>query len=389
MILSKLLISNMILFFSLNVLADAPACLQGTAEKNQISNLLQSYKGKDPKNLASIYHAYADAGDNISQLYSIAEQRSGNGLEAIRPLVRKLNVEEDAMNCVGPDKSLTQNVSNIRKVVALSEVPAIKKSCIRSSMMREHGGSEYYCSSSTAKAQDLGSPGGNGSCLTEKMVDYTWWSFHKAIYCLNDPAKPIDPMFIFMKMNNESTFHMQVSSAGGQGIGQLTSPAIAQVKQSGRLDEVINSTNPNCAPFKEALRRSQPGDAKGNMCQMIDPNDGMARNLIYSVSYYLETRDVLMRSFNNALEEAGIEDARFHNMGALAAYGPKGLSIQPQLIEALRASGKNYSKFKEEVRKRITYVDNIAEKADEAVDGAENGVTKLSDCYDPLSAQNR
>lgn len=384
----------LILGFSIQLHADNK-CLQGDPKKDHIDKFLSNFKGSKSRDLAGMYQSHTRAANSISNLYSEVESKGGDGLEAIRPLVKRLNADEDVEKCA--TDNVDQNIHRLKRVIALSEIPVIRKSCIRASMMREHGNTEFMCNSSTGSQKDLGTPGNSGSCLTEQIVDYTWWAFHKAIYCLSDPAKPIDPMMIFLKMNNESTFHMQVASRGGKGIGQLTTSAIAQVKQSGRLQKVLNSTNPNCTPFKQALKEAQPADAKGNACLLIEPNDGLARNLIYSISYYLETRDNLLNNFggskknsiNYALKSAGIEDARFYNLAALASYGPEGSSVQSELKDAFKASGNNYSRFRTEVINRIPYVSNIANKADEAVDGAENGVKKLTDCYDPMTATSK
>lgn len=257
------------------------------------------------------------------------------------------------------------NLSKIRGFVVelqnASRPPKILPICIHNSMGRENKTMTYFCQSKNGKMTktSTGNPGPQGPCMTSEIASYVSWAMEKAIACLNDPQKPINPLIIYKKFNNETGFNFTAASSGGVGIGQLTSDAIKDINSEPMyVQNVLNSTRPECAPFKSALQKL-PESATSH-CELIEPSDGLARNLFYSISYFLRIRDHYMERLkvNQSLRNNNppIESADYQNYIALAAYGAEGLAVFPKLIQAAKRFPNNYAQFEKSAGSQSVYL---------------------------------
>lgn len=240
-------------------------------------------------------------------------------------------------------------------------LPQISPVCIHNSMGRENKTLTYFCQIKNGKMTktSMGSPGPQGPCMTSEIASYVSWAMSKAIACLNDPQKPINPLLIYKKFNNETGFNFTAASIGGVGIGQLTTAAIKDINsESMYVRNVLNSTRPECEPFKSALQKL-PQSAT-SYCELIEPSDGLARNLFYSISYFLRIRDHYMEKLrvNQLLQNNNppIESADYQNYIALAAYGAEGLAVFPKILQAAKRFPNNYAQFEKSAGAQSVYL---------------------------------
>lgn len=270
---------------------------------------------------------------------------------------------------------LEQQYQDIRGAITL---PQIKEACVQAALRRSNDTKGWSCESEFSRAQPIGSAGEDGPCVSQEVSEYLTWAVNKAIACLNDPTKPIDPLLIYKKFNNETGFSFFSASNGGVGIGQLTSPAIEQINENTNLvEQVRHSENPACVPFKKAMTYKPESSSK--YCAWLDPSEGLARNLIYSIGYFLNSRDVLAKDLNSSLTSLGIWDARYYNLGALATYGKGGLNNQAAMIDAARQSPHSYQNFVEVARHSSLYIQQTESKYVEALTNSNMDVEK-TDC---------
>lgn len=351
--------------FGLLAKADGPTCLQGSGKKTQIHNMLLKSAPEQ-----SLLRAYQDQISN-----------AGN-----RSPAQTTDKNCDPHQYQQSLLDLADDVQNISQQIAKAK---IKRQCFVASMKRQHGTDEYFCPSSFSQGRvPLGVPSDNGQCLSDAIVDYTRWAFHEAISCMSDPKKPIDPTTLFALMNNESAFHFYVASRGGVGIGQLTSAAIDAVNNPERsgstnyIDKIKNSSDPHCAPFKKALQEPLKNSYNSSYCPLLQPSGGFARSLVYSLSYYLMTRDTLMAKVNEAFEKKGEERAPFYNYAALAMYGPTALSEQAHVIQAYSESKGDFKNFISALRKKIPYVSQTLKSAEDVIQSEDTSIHNLSDCLE-------
>lgn len=261
--------------------------------------------------------------------------------------------------------------------------PRIKRECVAAGLRRESNTSGYLCSSSNAAVKNIGSPGSKGPCVSDLLTDYITWAVNQAIQCLSTRERPIDPLYVLMKFNNETGFSFFQASKGGVGIGQLTSPAIQEINRTAEahLEKVKSSENPACQAFKNILNQPQPDDAT-RWCSLVHYSEGLGRSLLYSLSYFVHTRDNLMGPFEQALDKCGLERADLRNMGALAAYGPEGLGVRTKLARTLRESRCSPERFMTRARQAVPYLAATRSKLEEALQLAGSTIRKAEDCIE-------
>lgn len=357
--------------------ADAPICIQGSEKKTQIHDLISAQA--------------PDVNGGLAGYYQLSKESTiSRAVASLRDL---------PANCLPHKETLNELFSQEAQIQNIASHYRIKHECFVAAMKRNHFNEEYFCPSSSTKnpnksgknpnaAVDLGKPGDSGECVSTTMVDYVEYAFHEAISCLSDPQKPIDPVTIFAMMNNESAFHFYVAYSGGVGVGQLTTDAINAVnKHPGApdyLEQVRNSKNPHCAPFKKALSEPLKNSYDNDHCPLLQPSEGFARSLIYSISYFLMTRDYLMKDVINFFNDAGEGRAPFFNYSALVMYGPKALKEQANVIAAYKASKQNFNKFRDLLDKKASYGKDTIDKADEVIKSSDTGpdIKRLGDCLE-------
>jgi len=349
-------------FYSLFAQAVVTTCIQGSEKKTQIQNIVVTQAPDD----------------SFLRYFQVSQDKN---------IVRKVASVVGCATYQTPSKDVIEDAAEIQEK---SSQIKVKRECFVASMKREHGTDEFFCPSSSSKGRmSLGVPSDNGQCLTDQIVDYTSWAFHEVISCMSDPKKPIDPLTLFALMNNESAFHFYVASKGGVGIGQLTTSAIDAVNNPDRsgsnnyIEQIKNSDNPHCAPFKKALAEPLKNSYAGGYCPLLQPSGGFARSLVYSVSYYLMTRDTLMTRVNSFLGKKGEERASFYNYAALAMYGPTALNEESHVIQAYTESKGNFTKFMSAMRKKIPYVANTLKSAEDVITSEDTNIKNLGDCLEP------
>ncbi len=329
--------------------SSAPSCLQGSINKTTLHDQISNPRQTENHSLLHDYH---------KNLFERNLKPAAVAKKAIDALCK-------VTGNAGIIKSLQKNLSSIKESIT---IPQIKNTCIQGSLKRGNEQPGYFCQNDSSTPTKIGSAGINGPCITSEMTDYLTWATNKAIECLNDPSRPIDPLVIFKKFNNETGFSFFTAYGGGTGLGQLTSTAIEQISGNTNLIEnVLKSDRPACQPFKKALSLEPKPTTTAPICQWINPNDGLARNLIYSIGYFLNTRDVLAKHMNRAFQKANIENADYYNYSALALYGRQGLGAQMFVIQAARKYPTNFGRFFNEAKKKAFYLDQVENTYDEAL----------------------
>lgn len=245
-------------------------------------------------------------------------------------------------------------VDSLEKILSHdARTKQIKKECIEASLQREPGNEGYSCNGDDRKKFE--NSGRSTPCLNQKTVDFIHFSVNQAINCMSAGRAAIDPRFILKKFNNETAFNFYLAYSGGKGIGQLTSNPVDEIAgwYKGKkfiegnafhiLEDLMDSTNPSCAPFREIMKSDlktpppSPGSAR-NYCDWIRPGDGVARNLIYSLGYYVHMRDSVIKPRLEARSKKLAKNSDIVNYLTLAAYGPDGPEGAKSLIRRLRLS---------------------------------------------------
>ncbi|NUN05656.1 MAG: hypothetical protein HUU57_07835 [Bdellovibrio sp.] len=290
---------------------------------------------------------------------------------------------------------LTNNLSpwnSVRSIVAWSketlhlaspaaDIKKIKKECIEASIQRTPGNTGYVCGPGNAKARAFDNAGDSAPCLDQSSVDYMHFAINEALKCFAAEFKPIDTRFILKKYNNETAFNFFLSYGGGKGLGQLTSAPTLDIGGGNAeyiLKDIVNSESPACEPFKNVakndLKNGPPRLASSaNVCAWVSPGEGLTRNLIYSLGYYVHLRDkfilpVLRRRAPALANNSGLADDF-----TLISYGPDGLKEAKSLMDALKVSDKsNPDKIRLELEKNNDYYQQTEQKMSELQDFLES-----------------
>lgn len=262
----------------------------------------------------------------------------------------------------------------------------IKRECIAASMTRAPGNDGYTCSYPTAKQAKTGSPnnsqnvitpygtaGGNSlQCVNDRMVDYMTFAVNSAIQCMS-PDDPIDTRVIFKKINNETAFNPSIAYTGGVGIGQTTSPAKNELtdKDLGRgryvLEGIVNSKKPECNGFRKVAESDlNRAPAVRNSCDWVNPGNGLARSLMYTVGYYLTMRDQYIIPLLEKRSPHLIENSGLVNDFTAISYGGEGLEKARLLMQKYRAGkGTNAKDLQEKIRRDSRYLKSMKSKMKE------------------------
>lgn len=245
-------------------------------------------------------------------------------------------------------------INSLEKILSHdARTKQIKKECIEASLQREPGNEGYSCNGDERKKFE--NSGRSTPCLNQKTVDFIHFSVNQAINCMSTGRADIDPRFILKKLNNETAFNFYLAYSGGKGIGQLTSDPVDEIAgwYKGKkfiegnafhiLEDLMDNTNPSCGPFREIMKGDlkrpppSPGSAR-NYCDWIRPGDGVARNLIYSLGYYVHMRDNVIKPNLESRSKKLAKNSDIVNYLTLAAYGPDGPAGAKSLIRRLRLS---------------------------------------------------
>jgi hypothetical protein len=260
---------------------------------------------------------------------------------------------------------LNQNRKDLGDVASacMPAPPRIKAECIKGGLNRNTGGEGYSCVN--GKPVKFSNVGESSTCLNRTAVDYITYSVNLAIECMSTPEEPIDPRVVLKKLNSESGFNYFLAQAGGKGIGQLIEDPVMDMagwwdkdEDTGKvkwhegngkpiLRAVVDSTNPACAPFKQVIEdeldQSPPPlpGSKANYCTWIGTGDGLARNLVYSLGYYMLARDRYIEPTLRARAPQLANNPAVLNYFTLVAYGPKGQAESKALMDTLNIGKKS------------------------------------------------
>ncbi len=260
----------------------------------------------------------------------------------------------------------------------------IKRECIVAAMKSNPGNSGYTCdyegkSGENAGKQSIpryyGKAGGKtAQCVDESMTDYIHYAVNSAIQCLSAVGK-VDSKTVFRKINNESAFNISVASGGGVGMAQLTSIAVDEMLNSAKgkgryvLEHIANSADSTCNGFKQVAvedLKKRPAPFAENRCAWLSPGDGLARNLMYSIGYYLTMRDKYVVPFLKQRAPALVTNEGLLNDLTSIAYGAEGINHVRNLLRQHRVSNKtNMAELKRKIRKDSVYLGAIESKMKE------------------------
>lgn len=261
--------------------------------------------------------------------------------------------------------------------------PSIAKECILASMKRLPGNKGYVCGYDEKEINLEAEPGdqkiqkyygrasGNtAQCIDDSMVDYMHYSVNMAIKCFSNIA-PIDSKTIFKIINNETAFNLSISSRDGRGIGQITTPAAAELTHpklgNGKyiLKSVMQNPNPACTPFRNIaendLRDGPPlKNRLKSICAWVNPGDGLARNLMYTIGYYLTLRDHYIKGYLEKRNKSLAENTQLLNDLTAVAYGREGLKKVRALIDNYRVGPSSDAKtLSQAFRSESKYLNEI------------------------------
>lgn len=260
----------------------------------------------------------------------------------------------------------------------------IKKECIVAAMKRNPGNKGYVCdyegkSGENASKQIVPKYYGKASgrtaqCVDQGMTDYIHYAVNSAIQCLSGVGK-VDSKTVFRKINNESAFNISVASNGGVGMAQLTSIAVKEMydKSLGKgryvLEHIAKSMDSSCSGFKDVAAqdlKKAPSTSAADRCMWLSPGDGLARNLMYSIGYYLTMRDkylapILSRQAPNLVKDEGL----MNDLTSIA-YGAEGISHARGLLKKFRVNNKtNLVELRKKIRANSVYLGAIKSKMKE------------------------
>lgn len=267
--------------------------------------------------------------------------------------------------------SVATTAQSISAIIAVTtETTRIKKACIQASLQRKVDNTGYICDGKKREAFENASS--SGPCLNDKTLNFIHFSVNQAINCLSTGRMPIDSRFILKKINNETAFNFYLAYNGGVGMGQLTSDPVKElagwkegkkfIEGNGKsiLESIVKSENPSCKPFAEVIKKELqtppplPGSSR-NYCSWVSPGEGMARNLVYALGYYVYMRDEVIKPAIARRSNVMANNGDVVNYLTLVAYGPGGPAQARALISDLRLRNNSDPN---EVRRRI--IDNSA-----------------------------
>ena len=242
----------------------------------------------------------------------------------------------------------------------------ISRDCIRESMMNIKDITAYRADcdndmQGVSSRRKMVSGRKGDTCLTESMVDYVHFAVDEATKCVNAISEyPIDPMILFKKFNRESGFGYYLQSERGNGVGQLTSIAMKEMvmdKHDGKVYRDKALETPACRNFHNMLSKPvdfpkiNRRDSAGNVimgkdgkplktqvvriCQLVNSQDGLARNLFYSMALFSHNRDTHRNAIGKKMRKLGIFNETTINYMTLVSYGRNGLVHAEATLEQL------------------------------------------------------
>jgi hypothetical protein len=310
--------------------ADAPVCINGASDKN-----------------LKLYNSFKDNADPLKKTF-LSETATKSGSPACE-MPDGIGRQSHALKAIAKASNAPPENDGVwdldDRTKSPNQLPAvIKRECIAASLMRNPGQKGYACSATKKSTdQDIEIPygqvgGKTQQCITADMVSYIQFAVNSAIKCLSDD-NPVDSRVIYQKFNNETGFNYSIAWNGGAGIGQMTNIAVEEIADgAGRpiLENISKSNKHSCQGFKgvaDSDLNKRPKISSSNYCDYVSAGDGLARNLMYGVAYYLHMRDSIIapKLFEENIALAGNREI----VSALTAvsYGAEGIKKARALAE--------------------------------------------------------
>lgn len=308
---------------------------------------------------------------------------------SLNQLVNSLNEGPMSLFLQRPDIAKLNELgfSPAKEVPFMYKSNRIKRECIVASMKRNPGNKGYVCNYADDKTPIGVNPGKQSilkyygvasgptaQCVDDRMTDYIYFAVNSAIQCLSGSGK-IDSRTVYRKINNESAFNVSVASTGGWGIAQITSSARNEMidPELGRgryiLDQVSKSNDPSCRGFKEVASQDllkAPSMAQDNRCAWLSPGDGLARNLMYSIGYYLTMRDKYIVPALTRMAPHLADSEKLLGELTSIAYGSEGIKHAKMLLRKFRVNSQtNADQLVSSLRGQSRYLKNIKSKMKE------------------------
>jgi hypothetical protein len=270
-----------------------------------------------------------------------------------------------------------------RQVASVAPKRRLKKACVVAALKRQSGGEGYLCRSPASQPIKIGSANEAGPCVTPDMAEYLTWAVNSAVECLSTKEKPLDPLLVLKKFNNETGFAFFQAGAGGVGMGQLTSSAIQEINRTSKqtLAPFRNQKKKACLPFQQALSRRAPAGSN-QRCHFLHYSEGLSNSLSYSLAYLVHSRDDLLPEFTKEARKCGIKKQQAYDLAALASYGPEGSKVQGTLLKILKKTCKKPDLFIAEVQRQIPYLKQTQSKMRELLRLAGPSIKKPEDCLE-------
>ncbi|HEY8270129.1 MAG TPA: hypothetical protein VIG33_04525 [Pseudobdellovibrionaceae bacterium] len=261
-------------------------------------------------------------------------------------------------------KVATQKINSL---FAPEPAAKINRECIAAAMKRNPGDTGILCTT----PKSISRKNKTNQCINDNTVDYIHFAVNSAIQCMSSDD-PIDSRVLLKKFNNETAFHPSIASKGGVGLGQMTSIAVNEISQGqGRyiLENIAASRKTECKGFRDIAAKDlekNPRINSKNFCPWVSPGDGLARNLIYSIGYYLTLRDqyiipaVERRSSSLSSSKDLINDL------TNISYGPEGLKQVEWILQKYRVNNKTSTQtLQSQVNKNSKYLEDTKNKMHE------------------------
>ena len=265
-------------------------------------------------------------------------------LELNDPLTLKVLDDSQPKKC--EDNLLKKEIKIIQNIVTPSVKNfQIKKECIVASLKRQIKNQRISCVQGQKKTYSVNQGLSQSPCVSEFVADYIHKTVNLALACIKDNFE-VDPEVFFKIINNESGFNFNVADREGVGIGQLVGISVTDLSTNPNgyavLKQFLNNGNPNCEPFQKILEKeinantiSKVGSSK-NYCQWTDAGEGIARNLMYSLSLlHMRRKAYLERNLN--FKQAKNKEASMQN-AIMISYGRGGLGGAIELNNRYRGN---------------------------------------------------
>ncbi|WP_413293744.1 hypothetical protein ACLSU7_01470 [Bdellovibrio sp. HCB185ZH] len=313
---------------------DTPACMNDANENNL--KLYKSFKDNaDPLKKAFLQEMASGAKGPACEPPPGSPTSSGKQTTDLKKIAHATNAQPEDTGIWDLDDRLKTP----------DQLPAlIKRECINASLMRDPGQKGYACTANKKSTdQDIeisyGQVGGKTQqCITGDMVSYIQFAVNSAIKCLS-PDNPVDARVIYQKFNNETGFNYSIAWNGGAGIGQMTNIAVEEIAEGngkGILEGVAKSSKHSCQPFKDIAKSDlakRPRITPNNYCDFVSAGDGLGRNLMYGIAYYLHMRDAVIEPQLFQENKSFAKNREIVSALTAVSYGAEGIKKARALAE--------------------------------------------------------